>query len=274
MKTKISPVVAGAACLSVGVGVLAFLFLRSSESHDGIQLDVQADEFARLDKWKARGWDAGSVRDGIERREVHDPRNFRIEWSLAGVSEEIRDTAKKAVKIGDNLDEHPDWADYSNTLADTFFLNDILELCGPKYSGQDDCYVSLNLVAEPHEGNAGPRSVVSYAAVFAADPPKRGCRQYASCIARGFIGRELPPIPGGNNKPHGTVVTWGLQPWDDDRIQVNRDKIQSCIMKATEDLRFLREEGLPPEDMYLMDYMIGKTEDRLAYCEWLLEDLG
>lgn len=264
--------VAGAACLSMGV--LAVLSLSARENHDEAQLDVHADEFARLDKWKARGWDAHSVRNAIQRRKFNAPRNFRIEWSLDGVSEEIRDAAKEAVQIGDNLEEDPAWADYYNSLADTFFLNDVLEICGPKYSDNHDCYVSVTLVTEPYEGEAGTRSVLSFAAVSAADPPEVPCRKYASCIARGLIGRELPPIPGGGYEPHGTVVKWGLEPWDDDRIQVNRDKIQRCITKATEDLRILREEGLPPEDMYLMDYMIGKFEDRLAYCEWLLEEQG
>jgi hypothetical protein len=266
--------VAVVTCLSVGVLAFSLLRSRDTRDHDKIQRGVQSKEFARLDEWKARGWDANSVKDTIQRREVDEPHNFRIEWSLDGVSEAIRDTAKAAVPIGDNLDEHPGWADYYNTLADTFFLNEALDICGPNYSGQDDCYVSLNLVTEPHEGPAGPRSVLSYAAVFAADPPHVECRKYASCIARAFVGRELPPIPGGSHEPQGTVIQWGLEPWNDDRIQVNRAKLEACIAKATADLKFLREEGLPAEDMYLMDYMLGKFEDRLGYCGWRLGELG
>jgi hypothetical protein len=192
------------------------------------------------------------------------------------VSEEVRAAAKDAAGITEKLSvDEPGWAPFYNALADSFFLHDVVEICGPRYTEAETCYVSVTIVAQPREGEGGPHSVVSYAAVSSTDPSSVECRQYASCISRGYLGRELPPLPGGRaSGPQGTLIRWGVSPWNDDRIQVNRSKIEVCIAEHREQLNILREQGLPESNLHMLDYLLSKLEDRLSYCEWLLEELS
>lgn len=255
--------------------MLVYFALRTPEEiHVGSSVVHDDVKFERLDKWKARGWKARGIGDAIRPREVSDATNFSVEWSLDGVSSDLREAAKDAVRVTGNLSvEEPEWAQFYASLIEPFFLHDLMEVCGPHYSDPWNCFVTLNIVAEPLDDDAEPRSVASYTAVAKADPSSVECRQYASCIARGFIGRELSTIPGGLTNPQGTLVTWGLSPWNDNRFQKNREKIDACIAEAEEQLRILREGGIPESNVHMFDYLLKKFEGRLAYCEWLSMEL-
>jgi hypothetical protein len=254
----------------LGLGLSIWVFLLSPEP-DAVWTDVGTKEGGgaeRLDKWRAI-----SPGGSISKRETSDATNFREEWLLGEMTPEIQDAARDAERELVKLTPgEPAWAGYYNAIADPFFVGDIVEVCGPQYTGSEACYVGLNIVTAPHEGESGPRSVVKFAEVSSANPSTPECRKYTSCVARGFLGRELPPVPGGGGH-EGTLMKWGMPAWDDERIQVNREKIEACIELCTTQLQELADGLLPAEDAHLFEYHQQRFGDRKAWCEHLLSEL-
>lgn len=263
-------VVVALAVVAVAGLAVWLLLTKPGPSHGWSEPSAELEaKVAGLEKWK-RG---RSVRGAIARREVSDAVNFKEEWTLDDLTPRIHEAAEDAERLTAKLNSsEPGWAGYYNAITDPFFMGDVVEACGPNYVAAEPCYISVNLVTEAVDSDSGPRSVVKYAAVSGAEPLTPECRHYASCVGRGFLGRELPEIPGGS-EAEGTLATWGLPSWDEDRIQVNPKKIDACIAEAVEQLQALDDGKLPAERAHMFDYLYEKFDARKAWCEQLKADL-
>jgi hypothetical protein len=258
--------------------VMVLLTRPSSEVKAGWERVAPSEHagLGRLEKWRRE-----DVETVFRRRPTDASSSFVEEWILGLPGQEDADklfeAARSAVGLPDRLDdEQPGWADFYNGLTDPFFMDDIARVCGEQVRPTEACYLGVRIVASPAEiddDNEGEGSVVQYADIAGTEPDSAECRAYASCVANGVLGRDLPPLPEGSDEPQGTEVTWRMDAWDDNRIQVNRERINDCLATCNEALAMLSGSEANLDSVEAKKYQLGKHEARLEWCEMLLSEL-
>ncbi len=126
-------------------------------------------------------------------------------------------------------------------------------------------------IAAVYIGGENDNLVVDYSRTEVHGEERETCKQYAACLAREVVGREVPAV--GLTSPFGTTQTFTAGPWAN-RMEKSRDKLTACLDMCSEQVaeaELLSDD--PPADMPDFEFVAGLLKMQLKYCEDALTDL-
>jgi len=213
----------------------------------------------------------GTVRRGSLSRRTSDAANkLAEEWSLSGPPQNRTMVAAENAKAlsGFVLDHGSEGLAFALALADPQINGDAYAHCAPQYAPEHgSCHMSITTVYVEGEND---NLVVNYSRAD-VHGEEESCKQYAACLARETVGREVPGV--GLTSPFGTTQTFTAGPWAN-RMEKSRDKLTACIDMYSEQVveaELLSDD--PPADMPDFEFVAGLMKMQLKYCEDALAEL-